>query len=82
MEPSFLKIRANARFDGQMALGQWINCSSPLTINITAMSTFSGLDNGCKNMCPHNYSPSALNYSIQDIWLLKKIGTGVDPIVK
>jgi hypothetical protein len=67
-----LKIRANVRFDDQMALGQWINCSSLLTINITAMSTFPGLDNGCKNMCPHNYSTEELDYSIQDIWLLKK----------
>lgn len=67
-----LKIRANVRFDDQMALGKWINCSSNLTINITAMSTFPGLDNGLKNMCPYNYSLEELNHPIQDIWLLKK----------
>jgi histidinol phosphatase-like PHP family hydrolase len=67
-----LKIRANVRFDDQMALGQWINCSSPLTINISAMSTFSGNDSNKKNMCPRNYSPSELDYPISDIWLVKK----------
>jgi hypothetical protein len=67
-----LKIRANVRVGGQMALGQWINCKSPLIINITAMSTFSGLDNGCKNMSPYNYSSEELDHPIQDIWLLKK----------
>ena len=67
-----LKIRANVRFDGQMALGQWINCSSPLCINITAMSTFSGLDIGYKNMSPYNYSSEELDHPIQDIWLIKK----------
>ncbi|MCK4365517.1 MAG: hypothetical protein KAW45_05675, partial [Thermoplasmatales archaeon] len=67
-----LKIRANARFDGQMALGRWINCSSPLNITITAMSTFPGLDISGKSMCPHSYSPDELDYPIQDIWLIKK----------
>jgi hypothetical protein len=36
------------------------------------MSTFSGLDNGCKNMRPYNYSSEELDHPIQDIWLLKK----------
>lgn len=71
-----LKIRANVRVDGQMALGQWINCTSndtnPLKTRISAMSTFPGEDNGDKNMCPHGYFPEELDYPIQDIWLLKK----------
>ena len=67
-----LKIRANVRFDGQMALGQWINCSSPFKVRITAHSTFPGKDCSGRNMCPHNYSSAELNYPIQDIWLLKK----------
>jgi hypothetical protein len=71
-----LKIRANVRIDGQMALGQWINCTSndtnPLKIRISAMSTFSGDDHGDKNMRPYNYSSEELDYSIQDIWLIKK----------
>jgi len=67
-----LKIRANVRFDGQMALGRWINCSSPLNITITAMSTFPGEDNSGKSMCPHLYSEDELDYPIQDIWLIKK----------
>jgi hypothetical protein len=67
-----LKIRANVRFDGQMALGQWINCTTPLKINISAMSTFPGLDSNGRNMCPHGYSPGELNYPISDIWLVKK----------
>ncbi|UCD13763.1 MAG: DUF3604 domain-containing protein, partial [Thermoplasmatales archaeon] len=67
-----LKIRANARFDGQMAYGRWINCSSPLEIRITACSTFSGIDHGGKSMFPHGYSPDELSYPISDIWLVKK----------
>jgi len=67
-----LKIRANARFDGQMAYGRWINCSSPLEIQITACYTFSGVDHSGKSMCPHGYSPSELSYPISDIWLVKK----------
>ena len=67
-----LKIRANVRFDGQMALGRWINCSSPLKITITAQSTFPGLDRSGKSMRPHAYSANELDYPIQDIWLIKK----------
>ena len=67
-----LKIRANVRFDGQMALGRWINCSSPLTVTITAQSTFPGSDNSDKSMCPHGYSSKELDYPISDIWLIKK----------
>jgi hypothetical protein len=71
-----LKIRANVRVDGQMALGQWINCTcndtNPLKIRISAMSTFLGDDHGDKNMSPYNYSSEELDYPIQDIWLLKK----------
>jgi len=67
-----LKIRANVRFNGQMALGQWINCSSPLQVQISAHSTFPEKDCGGRNMCPHNYSLEELDYPIQDIWLLKK----------
>lgn len=66
-----LKIRANVRFDGQMALGRWINCSSPLNIMITAQSTFPDLDHSGKNMHPHGYSSNKLNYPIEDIWLIK-----------
>jgi len=67
-----LKIRANARFDKQMALGRWINCSSPLNVTITAMSTFPDLDRSSKSMCPHLYSEEMLDNPIQDIWLIKK----------
>lgn len=67
-----LKIRANVRFDSQMALGQWINCSSPLKVRITAHSTFPGKDCSGRNMCPHKYLSAELDYPIQDIWLLKK----------
>ncbi len=67
-----LKIRANARFDGQLAYGQWINCSSPLEIQITAQSTFSGEDHSGKSMRPHGYTEEELNYPISDIWLIKK----------
>jgi len=67
-----LKIRANIRFDGKMAYGRWINCSSPLNIRITVHSTFPGFDSSGKNMCPHGYSPDELDYPIQDIWLIKK----------
>ena len=67
-----LKIRANVRFDGQMALGQWINCSSPLKVRITAHSTFPGKHCSGRNMCPHKYLSAELDYPIQDIWLLKK----------
>lgn len=67
-----LKIRANLRVDGQMALGNWINCSSPAKIKISAMSTFNGNDNSGKNMCPNGYLPEELDYPIEDIWLIKK----------
>ena len=67
-----LKIRANVRFNGQMVLGQWINCSSNLTIRITAQSTFPGNDCSGKNMCPDGYSSNELCYNISDIWLIKK----------
>jgi hypothetical protein len=67
-----LKIRANVRFDGQMALGQWINCSSPLEIRVSAYSTFPGNDSAGKAMSPYDYDPSQLQYPIQDIWLVKK----------
>ena len=67
-----LKIRANVRFDGQMALGQWISCTDPLNIRISAMSPFQGSDCSGKTMCPYNYSIDELNKTIQDIWLLKK----------
>jgi len=67
-----LKIRANVRFDGQLAYGRWINCSSPLKIQITACSAFPGVDNSGRAMCPYGYSSDELNYPIQDIWLIKK----------
>jgi hypothetical protein len=67
-----LKIRANVRFDDQMALGRWINCSSPLTINISAMATFPGLDNNGKTMSPHLYPSDELTHNISDIWVIKK----------
>ena len=67
-----LKIRGNVRFDGQLAYGQWINCSSPLEIQITAQSTFSGDDSSGKSMCPHGYVDEELDYPISDIWLIKK----------
>jgi len=67
-----LKIRANVRFDGQMALGRWINCTSPLNITVSAMSTFPGIDHSGRCMCPHGYSQEELNYPISDIWLFKK----------
>ncbi len=77
-----LKIRANARFDGQMAYGGWINCSTPLEITITAYSTFSGIDSSGKSMCPHGYSPDQLDYPISDIWLVKKDGNKERPWCK
>ena len=67
-----LKIRANVRFNGQIAPGRWINCTSPLKIQVTAQSTFPGLDRSEKRMCPHDYSPDELDYPISDIWLVKK----------
>lgn len=67
-----LKIRANIRLDGQMALGKWINCSSPLNITITAQSTFPGIDSSGRNMKPYDYLDDQLDYPIQDIWLVKK----------
>ena len=66
------KLRALAKFDGQIAYGRWINCSKPLKVQITAYSTFPGIDHGNKSMCPHGYSPDKLNYIITDIWLVKK----------
>jgi hypothetical protein len=67
-----LKLRANVRFNGQMALGQWINCSAPLHIQVTAFSTFPGLDSSGRSMCPNGYNESELSYPIQDIMLVKK----------
>ena len=67
-----LKMRANVRFDEQMAIGRWINCSSPLTIKIIAQSTFLVLDHSGKSMLSHGYSSKELDYPIQDIWLIKK----------
>jgi hypothetical protein len=67
-----LKIRANVRFDGQMALGHWINCTSPLEVRVSAASTFPGNDSAGQNMCPYDYDPNQLQYPIQDIWLVKK----------
>lgn len=67
-----LKIRANTRFDGQFAIRRWINCSSPLEINITDQSTFPDLDRCGKNIRPHAYFKQTLNYPISDIWIIKK----------
>lgn len=67
-----LKIRANARFDDQLAYGKWINCTTPLQINITALSTFNATDHGGKSMCPHAYSSDELEHPIEDIWVVKK----------
>ena len=67
-----LKIRANVRFDGQMAPGRWINCTSPLKIQVSAFSTFPGPDRGGNRMNPHGYSADELDYPISDIWLIKK----------
>ena len=67
-----LKIRANVKSNGKIAYGRWINCTSPLKINISAMSTFSGYDSSGKIMCPHGYNSENLNYPIEDIWLIKK----------
>jgi len=67
-----LKIRANVRFNEQMVLGQWINCSSPVKIQITAFSTFPEYDRSNRSMNPNSYSQDELDYPIQDIWLLKK----------
>jgi len=67
-----LKSRVNVRYDDQMATGRWINCSSPLKIQITAQATFPGEDCSGRNMKPHGYSNDGLDYPIQDIWLVKK----------
>ena len=67
-----LKIRANVRFDEQMALGRWIDCSSPLKINISVMSTFQGNDGSGKSMCPYVYPDNALDNPISDVWIIKK----------
>jgi hypothetical protein len=67
-----LKLRANVRFNGQMALGKWINCTSPLNIQVTAFSTFPGLDSSGRAMCPNGYNASELSFPIQDVWLVKK----------
>jgi len=67
-----LKIRANVRFDDKLAQGRWINATSPLNINVTAYSTFPGIDSGGKQMQPHGYSPDELDYPISDIWIVKK----------
>ena len=67
-----LKIRANVRFEDEISYGKWINCNGPLNINITAFSTFPGLDCSGRNMCPFNYSEENLNYPISDIWIIKK----------
>ena len=77
-----LKIRANVRFDGQMALGKWISCTDPLNIRISAMSPFHGEDCGGKTMCPYSYSTDELNKTIQDIWLLKKDSDRGKPWIK
>jgi hypothetical protein len=66
-----LKQRVNVRINGYMSYGQWINCSSPLEIRITAQSTFPGLDFSGKNMKPHGFD-NDLDYQISDIWLIKK----------
>jgi hypothetical protein len=66
-----LKIRANVRFDGQMAYGRWINCTSPLKVTITAKSTFQGEDSSGKSMKPYGFPAKQLNNPIQDIWLIK-----------
>ena len=67
-----LKISANVRFDDQMALGRWIDCDMPLTINISAMSTFQGDDHSGKTMCSHLYPTDELEYPICSIWIIKK----------
>ena len=67
-----LKIRAHVSFDDQCVLGQWINCSSPLNITVTALSTFKGNDASGKSMTPHAYSSDELDYPIEDIWVIKK----------
>ena len=67
-----LKIRANVRFNGQMALGRWINSTHNLTIQVSALSTFPSLDSSGREMCPNGYNASDLSYSIQDIWIVKK----------
>ena len=67
-----LKLRANVRFNGQMALGRWINCTAPLSIQVTALSTFPGLDSSGRTMCPNGYNESQLSFPIQDIMLVKK----------
>lgn len=67
-----LKIRAQATFNGQHGFGQWINCTKPLNITVSAMSTFPGTDAAGKDMTPHAYSPDELDYPIEDVWIIKK----------
>jgi len=67
-----LKIRANVRIEDKFVYGKWINCTSPLNINITVHSTFSGEDSSGKSMCPHAYSTNQLDFPISDIWIVKK----------
>lgn len=67
-----LKIRANVQLDGQLAYGRWINCKSPLKIQVTAQSTFSGTDSSGRTMCPYDFLPDELNHPIKDIWIIKK----------
>jgi hypothetical protein len=67
-----LKNRVNVRVNGLMAYGRWINCSSPLEIQITACATSPGFDRSGKSMCPHGLDSESLEYVISDIWLVKK----------
>ena len=78
-----LKIRANVRFNGKMALGQWITCDSPLKIDISAMSAFDGLDSSGRDMRPYEYpSDDPLNYPIKEIFIVKKDTTAGQPWCK
>ena len=67
-----LKMRLNVRFDGQIAIGRWVNCTNPLEIRITASSTFPGIDRSEKSMCPYGYSKDMLDFPIIDIYIIKK----------
>jgi hypothetical protein len=43
-----------------------------LNIQVTAFSTFPGLDSSGRAMCPNGYNASELSFPIQDVWLVKK----------
>jgi hypothetical protein len=66
------KIRANICVNDKHEISQWINSTNPLKIRVSALAINTAIDNTGKSNYPYGYESTNKNWTISDIWVIKK----------